>query len=75
MFLERLKRPLHGDAICDHNASCETMETNVASVVHNCLFYGLSSMANVVWTRWKNKAFGDGEKQVYEQHDDGAYND
>jgi hypothetical protein len=51
MFLERLKRPLHGDAICDHNASCETMETNVASVVHNCLFYGLSSMANVVWTR------------------------
>ncbi len=75
MFLKRSKRPLRGDAICDRNASCETMETNVASVVQNCFFYGLGSMADVVWTRWKNKAFGDGEKQVYEQHGDGAYND
>jgi hypothetical protein len=25
--------PLHGDVICDRNASCETMETNAAFVV------------------------------------------
>jgi hypothetical protein len=61
--------------ICDRNASCETMKTNATSMVHNCFFYRLGLVVDVIWTRQRKKAFGDGEKQVYMQHDDGTCND
>jgi hypothetical protein len=48
---QEINKPLRGDAICDCNAYCETMKTNVASVVYNCFFYKLGLVADVVWMR------------------------